>query len=114
MLGTDRDALICDLAETYHLYSLDAVPVMTLAALCAGLHSDSRIKLGMLGYTRIDPAFALVNIADTLTMFTHSGDNPPELLRDIMTGKHKQDDKLKGFGTFEAFEAARKRILGHE
>lgn len=114
MLGTDRDALLCDLAETYHIFSFDAVPVMTLSALCAGLHTDSRIKMAMLGYQRVDPSFALVTIADTLTMFTSSGEDQPVLLRDIMTGKHTKDDKIKGFDTIEAFEEARKRILGHE
>ena len=117
MLGTDRDALICDLAETYHIFSFDAVPIMTLAALCEGLHGDSRIKMKMAGLTPIDPTFMFVQLADTLTQYVYSmadGAKMPTLFNEIMTGKQKQKDNLKGFDTFEAFEEARKRIIGHE
>ena len=44
MLAADRDALICDLAETYHVLDLTALPVPLLATLAAGLRGDSRIR----------------------------------------------------------------------
>lgn len=51
MLATDRDALICDMAEAYGIYDLRALPVRTLAALAAGLRDDSRIKMKLSGTT---------------------------------------------------------------
>lgn len=119
MLGTDRDALLCDLAETYHIYSFGSVPVMTLSALCAGLPDDSRIKMKMLGLTRIAPTLLWVQLTDTLTTLSHAlcakeGSPMPTLFHDIMTGKQKEKEKPKGFDTFEAFEEARRRIIGHE
>lgn len=43
MLATDRDALICDLAETYRVLDYRALPVELLATLAAGLRQDARI-----------------------------------------------------------------------
>lgn len=43
MISIDRDALLCDLAETYHIYSMRGLPARTLAVLAFGLRADSRI-----------------------------------------------------------------------
>jgi hypothetical protein len=43
LLAVDKDALICDMAETYHIYDINAIPVSTLATLAAGLPLDSRV-----------------------------------------------------------------------
>lgn len=43
MISLDRDALLCDLAETYHIYSLRGLPARTLATLVSGLRADARI-----------------------------------------------------------------------
>lgn len=117
MLGTDRDAVVCDLAETYHLFDLYAVSLETLATLCAGLRDDSRIKMKMMDMRRIAPSFSLVHISDTLTMLTHSlaakeGTPMPELYSDIMTGKQKTKQS-KGFYSIEEFEEARRRMIGN-
>ena len=45
MIRLDRDALICDLAETYHIYDMRSLPLQTVATLSAGLRDDSRIKM---------------------------------------------------------------------
>ena len=118
MLGTDRDALLCDLAETYHIYAFDTVPLMTLATLCAGLHADSRINLMRMGATRVAPMFALVQMADTLTALKYELEGNknaplPPMLRDVMMGKQKNENKTAGFESIEAFEQARMRIIGH-
>jgi len=118
MLGVDRDALVCDLAETYGVLDYRALPVDTLATLCAGLHEDSRIKMRMMDCQKVDPSFALVRISDTLTviyyMLTgfcgHSPSSLPTLYQDIMTGKQEQKQST-GFSSIEEFEEARKRML---
>lgn len=43
MIAKDEDALICDLAETYHIYDYRSLPVRLVATLAAGLRDDSRI-----------------------------------------------------------------------
>ena len=45
MISVDRNALICDMAETYHIYDLRGLPARTLATLAFGLRADSRIKM---------------------------------------------------------------------
>jgi len=43
MIATDEDALVCDLAETYHVLDYRMLPLKTAAALASGLRSDARI-----------------------------------------------------------------------
>jgi len=44
MIHTDEDALICDLAETYHIFNYRELPPSLAATLSVGLKDDSRIK----------------------------------------------------------------------
>lgn len=49
MLATDRDSLECDLAETYGVLEMEALPVRKLAVLSFGLRDNSRIKMKLAG-----------------------------------------------------------------
>lgn len=49
MMALDRDALECDMAETYRIYDLRALPPERVAMLACGLRADSRIKLKQQG-----------------------------------------------------------------
>ena len=113
MIGTDRDAVICDLAETYHVLDYRALPVDLLATLCAGLHEDSRIKMELAGMQSIPAVLPLVRMADSMTVLLSGlagrGALMPELFGDVMTGKHKG---TIGYTTPEDFEAARRRLIG--
>lgn len=114
MLGTDRDALLCDLAETYGVFSFDELPVMTLATLCAGLRDSSRIKHKMRGHTEIISEYTLVHIADSLSVLLGAladDKKTPELYYDLMVGKREQEVKRVGFDSIEDFKAARERII---
>jgi hypothetical protein len=66
MLSTDRDALICDMAETYHVYDMRALPTKTVATLACGLREDSRIKLKMAGVDYYPSFVPLMRIHDML------------------------------------------------
>jgi hypothetical protein len=117
MLGFDRDAVVCDLAETYNVLDYKTLPVMTLATLCAGLHDDSRIKMEIAGLQRISPTFAAIRAADTLTIINYAltakhGAKLPTLYQDVMTSKQKQK-KTTGFSSIEEFENARMRFLNN-
>lgn len=114
MLSEDRDAVICDLAETYHIYDMAAVPVQTLATLCAGLRDDARIKMRFSEMQHIPDVFMMTRMADALTMILHilTGDKKePALYQDIVMGKRKKQDDTEGFASPEEFLAARKRFI---
>lgn len=111
MLCVDEDAVICDLAETYHILDYKALPVKLLAVLCSGLRDDSRIKMRMADVTYIPPAIVLPQIADTLTLFRYAMSkdaDKPKLMTEIMAG-HKKTEK--GYASAEDYNAARERIL---
>lgn len=44
MIAADEDALVCDLAETYHILNYKALPLRLAATLAAGLPLYSRSK----------------------------------------------------------------------
>ena len=113
MLGADKDAVLCDLAETYGVYDLYQLPVMTLATLCSGLHENSRIKRKINGFNEVPAEYTLVHIADVLSMLINSiagSKKKPELYSDYMTGKRKEN-KHSGFSSIDAFNAAREKII---
>ena len=113
MWCTDQDAVICDIAETYHVLDYRSIPVDLLATLCAGLHDDSRIKMKMMGMRKIAPSFALTHAADTLTVILHAlvgSKKKPKLYEDIMADK-QSNQKTTGFSSIEEFEKARQRFI---
>jgi len=64
----DEDALICDLAETYHIYDYKRLPVKLVASLAVGLRSDSRIKIKM-ERSKVSPDMMMMAaIVDRLTV----------------------------------------------
>ena len=111
----DEDALICDLAETYHILDYRSLPVQLVATLSAGLRDDSRIKLKAAD-TSVDlETIILAAIADNLTMLRAGMDRKnrgkPFLFTEAINGERKKQ-KVRGFRTVEEFEAALKRIRG--
>lgn len=91
MLAADRDALVCDLAETYHVLDMTALPVPLLATLAAGLRGDSRIRMKLAGERERVSTILLAAMLDRLTalcwMQTRDGargrNRPPSVLEAI-------------------------------
>lgn len=116
-INTDKSALICDMAETYGVYDIWSLPPSTAAALAAGLHEDSRIKMKISGRKiGTDRALAAI-IADrlgTLIWFKtedgQKGRNRPESLYDMLTKDPDDSEQLASYTELE-FEEARQRIL---
>lgn len=119
MVRLNEDALICDFAETYHIYDYRSLPIKTAAALAAGLRDDSRIKLCAADLPVSQNTILLASIADRLTMLLHMLTDSrkreePVLILDKLLEKssEQQKDDVVGFRSAEAFETAWKEIRG--
>lgn len=116
MLAEDRAAVICDFAETYHVYDIHTLPASLAATLACGLSADSRIMRKLAG-VEVSPPFLLIAAAimDELTALRYqigADENTPKphyLLDTILGGS--TDRGAFGFDTAEEYEAARQKII---
>ena len=60
--------MICDLAETYHIFDYKSVPCRLLGTLVAGLRDDSRIKQKMAGITSGPQTVLIASILDSINL----------------------------------------------
>lgn len=120
MLAADRAAVICDMAETYHIYDLYTLPPATIAMLAVGLRDDSRIKLKIAGAVANQEIMLLAAAVDQLSMMVwmqskdgkKNKNRPPSIL-DAINGRNKENDQETiAFESYEDFERARARIIG--
>lgn len=121
MIHADRNALICDMAETYHIYSLESLPVDTVAVLACGLRADSRIKQKLTGVNVALDILLLAHAVDALRILewqpTKDGRknrNKPESIAEQLLGIERQGRKktaVTAFDTPEEFERARQAII---
>ena len=119
MISADRDALVCDLAETYGIFDLRALPVSTLATLAVGLRDDSRIKMRLAGAKATRSELLLAAAVDRLSMLLwaqtedgRNGVNRPQSVFVAIQGEGKKDGPVEAFETADAFEAEWARITG--
>ncbi len=111
MLAADREALVCDFAETYGIYDLQALPVTLLATLAVGLRDTSRIKMKMAG-TKVSNlelfTAAAVDRLSTLLWYqtedARSGYNRPRSIVELLIGASNENDKIQSFLTAEEYE----------
>lgn len=114
MYDLDKEALICDLAETYKIYEFDKFPLNKIAIFAKGLREDSRIRMKMSQSKFNVKESLLAGILDRLTLILYSktkdaekGKNYPKLLLD--EAEKKED--LQGFMSSEDFEKMRRKII---
>lgn len=119
MLRLDRNALLCDFAEYYHIYDFGLLPVQTVAILACGLRDESRIKQKISGTPVPTNTLLIAHAVDRLGILiwqkTKDGQhnrNKPESIAEMMldSGKRKTY-KVDAFETPDEFMEARKRIL---
>lgn len=118
MIQTDEDALICDLAETYHIYDYKRLPLTQVAIFAIGLKDDSRIKMKMSGRLVPMDTLLLAGISDKLSVLLwrqtkdgQKGRNMPTMILDtLMIGKGKESDVIV-FSSGEDYESKRNEIL---
>lgn len=83
MIALDEDALICDFAETYHIYNMREFPCDYVATLAMGLRDNSRIKMKASGL-RVDfNTLLLAHIADNTAINVYAK------TKDAKTGRNK-------------------------
>lgn len=104
MIVLDQNALICDMAETYRIYDMRALPLHTVVVLASGLRANSRIRLKQGGLKASWETVLLAKIIDMLSAETVKPMTP--LFLDEQKPKGKKAD-LMVFDSIEEFEAVR-------
>lgn len=116
MVAENENALICDLAETYHVLDWRALPIKLAATLAAGLRDDARIKLKLSRQKRPADLLLLAAAVDRLSALVwfktkdgQKGVNRPVSMVEALTGE--KTEEYVAFESIEDFNAARKRLM---
>lgn len=95
----DDEALTCDMAETYHIYNMRAVPLSKVAVLVSGLRENSRIKMKINGMNQPIEVLLLASCLDRLSLLwwakttdAEKNRNRPVSMFDVLNGTVKEDD----------------------
>lgn len=117
MVAAGEDDLICDFAQTYHVYDWRGLPLKTAAALAAGLPDDSRTRRRMYGVRDYPTALLLGEIIDLLRWLRWAqtedgtkGKNRPDSMVEFLTTPAEKKTP-RGFRSAEEFEAAYARFI---
>ena len=123
MLRADRDALVCDLAETYGVLDYQSLPVQLVATLAAGLGDDSRSKMKLHGRKATRTETLLAAAVDRLSRIAwllsfvcpHQGEPPKSVLSAILgEAKHAAPMDVQIYASAEDFDAEWRRRTGAE
>lgn len=108
MIALDEDALICDFAETYHIYDMRQMPVLYIATLALGLRHDSRIMMAIEGLKVDIKCLLLAHIADNTAINVYAktedarkGRNQPKSLVRALT--MDKSEIARGFDSGDDF-----------
>lgn len=119
MMSLDEDAVICDFAETYHIFDIYQHPCELIATLAAGLRDDSRIKIKQSGLRIAPELFALgaaVDRLSTLVWFQtddgHKGINRPASVLKLLSGERENQQESRGYASGEDFQREWSRLTG--
>lgn len=120
MIDLDEEALICDFAETYHIYDYRSLPARLAATLAVGLRENSRIKKilikNTIGQRVSNEELLLAVLIDRVGMIISGfGDGEPmqSYVAECFEGEIETEpnDGLRRFRSIEEFEAERHRFL---
>lgn len=117
MMCVDRDALICDLAQTYHIHDMMAYPLSHIAILACGLPENSRVMKKLAGVPVDINTSLLAGIFDRCSYLLwaktknaeKNRNRPPSIYDAIMSGGKQENSAL--FDSPEDFEAYRKTFF---
>lgn len=122
MINTDEEALICDFAETYHIYDYRSLPLHMAGIFACGLRTDSRISMAISETKLTTDQTLLALIADNMRMLVWlnssdgaKGINRPKLLTDALIGERDtQERAIETFENGQDFEDEWRRLTGGE
>lgn len=111
MLALDRDAFLCDLAETYGIYDMHVFQPRQVAMYAAGLRPDSRIRMRQMGIRPRPEMEVLAHIADNLAVIRHyltgkKGDRTPILFTELIAEPEEKEPIAQGYRDGAAFSEA--------
>ncbi len=117
MIATDRNALICDLAETYGVFDYKRVPGRLLGILAAGLGANSRIGQKINGVRGNVTEILLARILDGVQFLCwvqtedarKNKNRPKSVASDFFISEDKNKAKTM---TIEDFETLKAKITG--
>lgn len=118
MIALDEDALICDFAETYHIYDIYQLPVEYIATLAIGLRANSRIKMKVSGLKVESKYLLLAHIADNTAinawLNSENGakgiDRPSSMVAALLNENIDQSKELKQFDSGADFDKEWERL----
>lgn len=117
MINLDEDAVICDLAETYHVLDYRGLSPSLVAVLCSGLSENSRIKKKMAGRKLDTEELFLAALVDRVSLLIWSrtkdaerGINKPKSVLEMF--ERPTEPKYQGFDSIEEYERKRAELLG--
>lgn len=115
MINKDENALICDMAETYHIYDYRELRPMQAAVFAAGLPPNSRIKRKLAGQKVTDEVMLLACIADSLRLLvwfkTQDGQKNINRPASILQELTEEKEEFAEYDSIEAYEAARAKMM---
>ncbi len=115
MIAEAEEELICDFAETYHIYDYQGLPAYYAATLVCGLRDGSRVRMKLSGQKMPTDTLLLASVADALAMLvwfkTEDGQKnrkrPESILSKFLQNEKKDTkDKPKAFKTVAELDAA--------
>lgn len=114
-----EDEMICDFAETYHIYDYKGMSPLYISVLCSGLRDDSRVKLKLAKMPINLSQMLLARMVDELAFLvwakTKDGQknrNRPQSVLKSLT--EKKDDDVEIFHTSDDFMTAWNAIARSE
>lgn len=121
MMNIDKNALLCDLAETYHIYDYRSLPLHMVGIFACGLREDSRIMMKVMGVkvNTIQTLLALIADNTRLIAWLQSSDgekgiNRPKPLLAMMSEEKYSENNIETFENGQQFDDEWNRLTGGE
>jgi hypothetical protein len=119
LLRDYKKEIVCDLAETYHIYNYRDFKPSYIYVLVEGLKSDSRFKMALKNQKVDDLTLLNAKAVDLLSLLVWSktpdaqaGRNRPKSLVDILL--NDSEAEKEGFDSEEEFMKEREKFLRKE
>lgn len=119
MIALDEDSLICDMAETYHIFDMEKLPAGYVAVLANGLRDNSRIKLKAVGLKVDINTLLLAHIVDNTAINVYAktkdaktGRNKPKSMVKSLTSELQDDCHARKFDSGADFMKEWRRLNG--